>query len=169
MCHGFYSDNGAGPRWKVKGCAAGRRSDSLATPMNMVVAGSFVLAIDQCTKWMVRTRPAMWFPLTSIARIRPVSTERLSFRRRRGRVVFVLSWLTALTATLLLVRTGAGLQTEVSRVGVGLSLGGAAGNLLDILRRRSVTDFIDLGWWPAFNMADVAIVAGLALAFWPRE
>jgi len=51
--------------------------------------------------------------------------------------------------------------------GVGAALGGAAGNLLDILRRRSVLDFIDLRWWPVFNIADVGIVAGLAVAFWP--
>jgi len=40
--------------------------------------------------------------------------------------------------------------------------------MLDLLRRKYVLDFIDLGWWPVFNMADVGIVAGLVLAFWPR-
>jgi signal peptidase II len=37
--------------------------------------------------------------------------------------------------------------------------------LLDVLRRRHVVDFIDLGWWPVFNVADVGIVGGLVLAF----
>ncbi len=49
-------------------------------------------------------------------------------------------------------------------LGIGCALGGAAGNLLDILRRQHVVDFIDLGWWPVFNLADVAIVGGLLLA-----
>jgi signal peptidase II len=49
-----------------------------------------------------------------------------------------------------------------------LAFGGAAGNLLDILRLRSIVDFIDLHWWPVFNLADVAIVAGLVVAFWSR-
>jgi len=49
---------------------------------------------------------------------------------------------------------------------VGFAIGGAAGNLTDILRQQYVTNFIDLGWWPVFNLADVAIVGGLLLAFW---
>jgi signal peptidase II len=53
-------------------------------------------------------------------------------------------------------------------VPVGLLTGGAFGNLADRVRIDSVTDFIDLPLWPAFNLADVAIVlgvAGLALVF----
>ena len=44
---------------------------------------------------------------------------------------------------------------------IGLLLGGAAGNLLDRLRQGWVTDFIDLPWWPAFNLADIAITFGV--------
>ncbi|MEK6277488.1 MAG: signal peptidase II [Actinomycetota bacterium] len=47
-------------------------------------------------------------------------------------------------------------------VPVGLLAGGAFGNLADRVRIDSVTDFIDLPLWPAFNLADVAIVAGVA-------
>ena len=43
----------------------------------------------------------------------------------------------------------------------GLLLGGALGNLLDRVRHDAVTDFIDLPLWPAFNLADVAITAGV--------
>ena len=43
----------------------------------------------------------------------------------------------------------------------GLLLGGALGNLLDRLRDDAVTDFIDLPLWPAFNLADVSITAGV--------
>jgi signal peptidase II len=53
-------------------------------------------------------------------------------------------------------------------VAVGLLAGGALGNLADRVRIDSVTDFIELPVWPAFNIADVAIVvgvAGLALVF----
>jgi signal peptidase II len=51
---------------------------------------------------------------------------------------------------------------------VGLLAGGAFGNLADRVRIDSVTDFVDLPLWPAFNLADVAVVlgvAGLALIF----
>jgi signal peptidase II len=48
----------------------------------------------------------------------------------------------------------------------GLLLGGAAGNLIDRVREGSVTDFIKLPHWPAFNVADIAITLGvLALLY----
>ena len=47
---------------------------------------------------------------------------------------------------------------------VGLILGGAIGNLLDRLTEGSVVDMIHLTWWPTFNLADVAICVGAALA-----
>ena len=47
-------------------------------------------------------------------------------------------------------------------VPIGLLAGGAFGNLADRVRADAVTDFIDLPLWPAFNLADVAIVAGVA-------
>jgi signal peptidase II len=48
-------------------------------------------------------------------------------------------------------------------VAVGLVAGGALGNLLDRLRHDAVTDFIAVGSWPPFNLADVAITLGVAL------
>ncbi len=44
-----------------------------------------------------------------------------------------------------------------------LLIGGALGNLADRVRDGAVTDFIDLPLWPTFNLADVAIVAGVLL------
>ncbi len=46
---------------------------------------------------------------------------------------------------------------------VGLLSGGALANLGDRLRRGEVTDFIDFPFWPTFNLADVAIVAGAGI------
>jgi signal peptidase II len=46
-----------------------------------------------------------------------------------------------------------------------LLIGGALGNLADRVREGAVTDFIDLPLWPTFNLADVAIVAGVFLLF----
>ena len=42
----------------------------------------------------------------------------------------------------------------------GLIMAGAIGNLLDRSRLNYVVDFFDLGWWPVFNVADMAIVCG---------
>lgn len=50
---------------------------------------------------------------------------------------------------------------------LGLVLGGAVGNLIDRVRLGYVVDFLDIYWkrfhWPAFNVADIAISAGVIL------
>lgn len=48
-------------------------------------------------------------------------------------------------------------------VATGLLAGGAIGNLIDRVASDAVTDYIDVGAWPAFNLADVAIVCGVVL------
>ena len=49
------------------------------------------------------------------------------------------------------------------RVSLGLQLGGAIGNLTDRLRFGEVTDFVQLGFWPVFNLADASIVIGVTM------
>jgi signal peptidase II len=51
----------------------------------------------------------------------------------------------------------------------GLLIGGAAGNLIDRIREGSVTDFFDLSWFPAFNVADVAITFGVLTLLYVLE
>jgi signal peptidase II len=48
-------------------------------------------------------------------------------------------------------------------IGASAILGGAAGNLVDRLRRGAVVDFIAIGPWPVFNIADASIVGGIGL------
>ena len=42
-------------------------------------------------------------------------------------------------------------------------MGGAIGNLIDRLRLGFVIDFINIGWWPVFNVADSSIVIGITI------
>jgi signal peptidase II len=56
--------------------------------------------------------------------------------------------------------------TWPAAIAMGLLLGGAVGNLTDRLVRHhhgAVVDFIDLRWWPVFNVADAAITVGATL------
>lgn len=46
-------------------------------------------------------------------------------------------------------------------VGIGLVMGGAVGNLVDRVRLGYVVDFVAVGWWPRFNLADGAITVGV--------
>jgi signal peptidase II len=50
-------------------------------------------------------------------------------------------------------------------LGLALPLGGAIGNVIDRVRWGEVTDFIDLGWFPVFNVADTAITLGAVSLF----
>jgi signal peptidase II len=60
------------------------------------------------------------------------------------------------------------LDNRLGRIALGLILGGTIGNLIDRLQYLfhqlgGVTDFISIGWWPAFNLADSAVVIGIIL------
>lgn len=49
------------------------------------------------------------------------------------------------------------------RISLGLLLGGAMGNLMDRILRGYVVDFVDIGFWPIFNIADLSIVSGVSI------
>lgn len=49
------------------------------------------------------------------------------------------------------------------RVSLGMQLGGALGNLIDRIIRGYVVDFVDIGFWPIFNLADLSIVLGVTI------
>lgn len=53
-------------------------------------------------------------------------------------------------------------QCRIFRCGTALLLGGALGNLIDRVRFGHVIDFFDFRIWPVFNIADIAIVVGVA-------
>lgn len=50
--------------------------------------------------------------------------------------------------------------SSLVRMGLGMVLGGAAGNLADRIRYGYVVDFLELPHWPIFNVADACIVVG---------
>ena len=56
-----------------------------------------------------------------------------------------------------------GARHPVLPAALGLLIGGSVSNLVDRIRLHHVTDFIDVRWWPAFNLADSFIVVGVAI------
>ncbi len=52
---------------------------------------------------------------------------------------------------------------SLTHIAFGLILGGALGNIIDRVRFGYVVDFVDLHWWPVFNVADSAISIGVVL------
>jgi signal peptidase II len=54
-------------------------------------------------------------------------------------------------------------HSPLVRLALGGIVGGAAGNIADRLQHRYVIDFIDLRWWPVFNVADSCITVSVCL------
>lgn len=72
--------------------------------------------------------------------------------------------LIALTATVTAVLAVTAIRGVFpSQVAAGLVLGGAVANLVDRVIGGTVVDFLDLGWWPSFNLADAVLCVGCGL------
>jgi len=134
----------------------------------LVAAG--IIAVDQATKaWVVATLGP-----ETMTRFIPVvgDTARIAYSHNTG-VAFSLfqGMPTLLTFTSLAIIAGAVYfyatqmpnRRPLIQVILGLILGGALGNLLDRVRLGYVVDFIQIGWFPIFNVADSAISVGAAL------
>jgi signal peptidase II len=78
-------------------------------------------------------------------------------------IVIVLTALAVAWMLAFFARSGQ--RHPVLPVALGFVLGGSIANLLDRIRLGHVTDFLDLGWWPAFNLADTFIVVGVGILF----
>jgi signal peptidase II len=78
----------------------------------------------------------------------------------------VVTVLTALAVGwMLLFFARSGSRHPVLPVALGLLIGGSTSNLIDRIRLGHVTDFLDLRYWPAFNLADSFIVIGVGILF----
>ena len=127
-----------------------------------------VFIIDQMTKAWVRasliegaSRPSEGF-----LRITHVSNTGSAFGLFPNQTMFLLiASLVGIAVLLVFFRKQAGRGFMV-RTSLGLQLGGAAGNLVDRITMGKVTDFIDVGAWPVFNLADASIVTGIVILAW---
>ena len=121
-----------------------------------------VTAFDQLTKaWAVAAiapgeRNNIFFGL-DLVRVRNTG---VAFGALSGKGVLVLIAV-GIALTLLLVYFARHVTTPALWLPVGLVFGGAFGNLADRARIHGVIDFIDPILWPAFNLADAAIVIGV--------
>jgi signal peptidase II len=132
-----------------------------------------VVVVDQLTKWwaLERLSGGRDIDLVWTLRLNLVRNSGAAFSTGRG--LGPLLGVVAVVVVILLVRYGRMASSNPTAAGIGLVLGGAVGNLADRAFRSGdgflgghVVDFVDLQWWPVFNVADAAIViGGLLLAF----
>ena len=132
----------------------------------MAVA-AIVVAIDQATKWLALDRLAggREIDLAWTLRLRLVFNRGSAFGL--GSRFAPLIALVVVVVVVVLLRGRHQLVGMLPMVAAGLVVGGAVGNLLDRVFRDghgflggAVVDFIDLQWWPVFNVADSAICVG---------
>ncbi len=141
-------------------------------PSAWIVAG--IIAVDQITKLLVLRAHVPWtWPLevTPFFNLVLVWNRGVSFGLFSGNDADVQRWLlTALAfgvALLLMYWLWRGGLDELQRWSFRLIIAGAIGNAIDRIAHGAVVDFLDFhyaGWhWPAFNVADSAIVVGALL------
>jgi len=123
-----------------------------------------LVALDQTTKALVLSR----FRDGHYTSVGPVAIRRVINRGGArgpfaGDTALLALWGVEVCLLLGLVQFWLSGSTA-AQVALGVALGGASGNLCDRLCRGGVVDFIDVGFWPVFNVADGAIVAGALLA-----
>ena len=130
-----------------------------------------IVALDQWTKWLVRTNiPAgqSWLPdsllwLSPYARIVHWYNRGAAFGIfQEGSMVFtVLAFI--VSAAIIYYYPQVSSQDWPLRLAMSMQLGGAIGNLIDRLTIGHVTDFISVGTFPVFNIADSCLVCGAIL------
>lgn len=133
------------------------------------MVAAIVVTLDQLTKhWAVnalsdgRDRHVVWSLQWNLA-----YNTGMAFSRGRGLGPVIA--LLALLVVIVLVVSTAKVESRLARVAAGLLIGGALGNLCDRVFRGdgwlqgAVIDFIDVQWWPIFNVADMGVSIGAVL------
>ena len=127
-----------------------------------------IFVADQLTKHLVRTNLlyGQSIPYEGPVRIIHVYNSGAAFGLFRDLTVPLIVASLVGIGVLLLVYRHSRNPSLMLRLSLGLQVGGAGGNLLDRLRLGHVTDFIDIGPWPVFNIADASIVVGIFMLAW---
>lgn len=145
----------------------------------LAAVASTVFLVDLATKWwaVARLGESRVIDVVWTLRFRLVHNPGSAFSLAEGRGLLIS--VAALAAVAILLRTGRRTTDPWALVAVGLIVGGALGNLADRAFRAGegfmggeVVDFVDLQWWPVFNVADMGVVVGaglLILTSWQAE
>jgi signal peptidase II len=133
--------------------------------LGLAAIGLAAVAADQLTKHIVTGHLALDDGIHVIGPfwIHHVQNSGIAFGlfASATSVVIVLTGIAVAWMLLFFARSGA--RHPVLPVALGLVIGGSVSNLLDRVRLGYVTDFIDLRYWPAFNLADSFIVVGVVI------
>lgn len=129
----------------------------------LVVVALAAVVADQLTKRVVTTRLPLGdeVDLAGPFSIHHVQNSGIAFGLLANAVELVIALTCVAVVWMLLFFARSGARHPVLPVGLGLVVGGSVSNLADRIRQGHVTDFLDLRFWPAFNLADTFIVTGV--------
>ena len=134
----------------------------------LIQLAALIFVIDQFSKFLVRDQLLRYesFPADGFFRITHVFNTGSAFGifRDQNTPLILVSFLGI--AILILIYRSQRAPSGLLRLSLGLQIGGAVGNLVDRLRLGHVTDFVDVGAWPVFNVADASIITGLVILAW---
>jgi len=122
------------------------------------------LGADQLTKAIVTSRLDLFDEVHVVGRfsIHHVTNSGIAFGLFSSATPIVILLTTFAVAWMLYFFARSGSRHPILPVALGLVMGGSVSNLVDRVRLGHVTDFLDLRYWPAFNLADTFIVVGVA-------
>jgi signal peptidase II len=130
-----------------------------------MLTAALVVAADQLSKAFVLAR----WPLAGFTAPRSFVSIRCMLNRRgtlaalAGAPALAVLWAAMIMVAALILHYGLLGHDPLAPIGIGAFLGGATGNVVDRLRRGAVVDFVAIGPWPVFNLADAGLVAGTGL------
>ena len=131
----------------------------------LIAVATAALAADQVTKRIVASTLALGeeVRVAGPLAIHHVQNSGIAFGffASATSMVIILTAVVVIWMVVFFARSGA--RHPVLPVALGLVVGGSLSNLVDRIRLGHVTDFLDLRYWPAFNLADTFIVVGVAV------
>jgi len=154
----------------LTGSHSGQRA---TTVMHLLEVAAIIFSLDQLTKFLVMNNispGATWAPIPGLERLVLIRYTTnpgaaLGLFRGSGNIFMVIAFLVAV-AIIYYAMTSPSIPW-LMRISLRLMLGGALGNGWDRVQHGAVTDFVDVGFWAIFNIADVAIITGtVLLAYW---
>ena len=129
------------------------------------VVATAAVSADQATKRLVSERLALGeaVDVGGPLSIHHVQNSGIAFGLFASATSIVIALTALAVAWMLLFFARSGARHPVLPVALGLVIGGSVSNLVDRIRLGYVTDFLDVRFWPAFNLADTFIVVGVAV------
>ena len=131
----------------------------------LIQLATLIFVIDQFTKFLVRDQLMFResFPADGFLRFTHTHNTGSAFGIFQDQNTPLIVVSIVGVGILIMIYRSQRVPSSLLRLSLGLQIGGALGNLFDRIRLGHVTDFMDVGTWPVFNVADASIITGLAI------